>query len=105
MTPSAAVKSAGSGTPENLAPKTNPPILDVTSGFTMGSNPVAVPSPPLGITMKMPVLFTMVKPQTPVGGWKMDPTSYSVTIAVYARPTDEQIKATNQTFGWTWVDL
>jgi hypothetical protein len=36
----------------------------------------------------------------PVGTWDLGNFSFSV----YRRPTDEQIKNTEEFFGWKWVD-
>jgi hypothetical protein len=42
---------------------------------------------------------------TPVGYWVLYPqaTQYT-TFAVYHKPTDEQIKNTEQLLGWGWRD-
>ena len=40
-------------------------------------------------------------PNKPVGAWDLGKFQFSV----YRRPTDEQIKNTEEMFGWKWVDL
>ena len=51
------------------------------------------------------VQFTVHEPSKPVGYWVLYPGPGSTfQIAVYNRPTDEQIKNTEQLLGWTWVE-
>lgn len=49
--------------------------------------------------------FTLAVPPKPVGYWVLYPnTPYQTRFAMYARPTDEQIKATETLLGWGWED-
>ncbi len=49
--------------------------------------------------------FTIFTPPTPVGYWILYPGHPQRTaFAMYAKPTDEQIKNTEQLLGWKWED-
>jgi hypothetical protein len=52
-------------------------------------------------------MFTMVKPSEPIGYWILYPglhSAGSTRFAMYKRPTDEQIKNTEELLGWGWVE-
>ena len=40
----------------------------------------------------------------PVGHWFLNKGAPSVGFPVWVKPTPEQIKATEETFGWEWRD-
>lgn len=47
------------------------------------------------------------QPIQPVGYWQLDngdSPAGSFRIAMRMKPTDEQIKNTEQMFGWKWID-
>jgi len=49
--------------------------------------------------------FTITPQPQPVGYWVLYPgAKIKNKFAMYARPTDEQIKATEQLLGWGWED-
>ena len=53
---------------------------------------------------------TVYKPPKPVGAWVIGQSpdgdrGPSTTFYIYHRPTDEQIKNTEQAFGWKWKDM
>jgi hypothetical protein len=49
-------------------------------------------------------IFAAPQP-VPVGYWILDPGGAVHTqFAVFSKPTDEQIKNTEQMFGWKWKD-
>jgi hypothetical protein len=46
-------------------------------------------------------------PPKPVGYWIIDPPgscAYHTLFSVYNKPTDQQIKNTEEAFGWKWKD-
>lgn len=47
------------------------------------------------------------QPPKPVGSWTLDPNpSHIMTkFVMYTKPTDEQIKNTEEMFGWKWQDV
>ena len=50
--------------------------------------------------------ITFITPPKPVGYWRL---SYGndrqyTQFAMYARPTDEQIKNTKEMLGWDWLE-
>jgi hypothetical protein len=50
-------------------------------------------------------LSTITKPPKPVGSWVMYPQgAWKTKFMVYHKPTDEQIKNTEQLLGWGWED-
>ncbi|NDH05267.1 hypothetical protein EBX93_04985 [bacterium] len=50
--------------------------------------------------------YTLITPPKPVGAWILDPQgAWHSQIAMYSKPTDEQIKNTEAIFGWKWKDL
>jgi len=57
----------------------------------------------LGVLMLVPdePQYEFYKPREYVGGWQI---GGNWTINVIQKPTDEQIKNTEQMFGWKWVD-
>ena len=50
--------------------------------------------------------ITFMKPPEPVGAWVLYPGSPwgTVQFQMYKRPTDEQIKNTEELLGWGWVE-
>ena len=49
---------------------------------------------------------TLITPPKPVGAWILDPQgAWHTQLAMYSKPTDEQIKNTEAIFGWKWKDL
>lgn len=49
--------------------------------------------------------YAFYQPPKPVGYWVMYPQATPYTsFAVYHKPTDEQIKNTEQLLGWGWRD-
>ena len=50
--------------------------------------------------------YTFVQPPKPIGYWTIDPKSpYGSTyFAIHVKPTDQQIKNTEEMFGWKWKD-
>jgi hypothetical protein len=55
-------------------------------------------------------VYKFYEPPKSVGAWVIDPSpdeghGPSTTFYIYHRPTDEQIKNTEQAFGWKWKDL
>jgi hypothetical protein len=49
--------------------------------------------------------YAFAKTPKPVGRWILYPqTTPYITFAVYHKPTDEQIKNTEQLLGWKWED-
>jgi hypothetical protein len=52
-----------------------------------------------------PYKTTIVSSPTPVGYWVLYPQATPHTaFAMYHKPTDEQIKNTEQLLGWGWRD-
>lgn len=50
--------------------------------------------------------YTFITPPKPVGAWILDPQgAWHTQLAMYSKPTDEQIKNTEAMFGWKWKDL
>jgi hypothetical protein len=50
--------------------------------------------------------YALSTPPKPVGAWILDPQGFCHTqLAMYSKPTDEQIKNTEAMFGWKWKDL
>ena len=47
------------------------------------------------------------QPPKPVGSWTLDPNPGHLTtkFVLYAKPTDEQIKNTEEMLGWKWQDV
>ena len=49
--------------------------------------------------------YTFATPPKPVGYWCLySTTGYSVQFSLYQKPTDEQIKNTEEVLGWKWRD-
>jgi hypothetical protein len=50
--------------------------------------------------------YTFITPPKPVGYWILYPQqgAYKTQFAMYYRPTDEQIKNTEELLGWGWID-
>ena len=49
--------------------------------------------------------FTFHLPPKPVGYWVLYPKSaYQTKFGMHHKPTDEQIKNTEQLLGWGWED-
>ena len=49
--------------------------------------------------------YTFAKPPQPAGWWVLYPQGPIKTqFAMYHKPTDEQIKNTEQLLGWEWKD-
>lgn len=49
--------------------------------------------------------YTIALPQKPVGYWVLYPNATLHTqFSMYHKPTDEQIKNTEQLLGWQWRD-
>jgi hypothetical protein len=49
--------------------------------------------------------YTCAGTPKPVGRWILYPqTTPYITFAVYHKPTDEQIKNTEELLGWKWED-
>lgn len=42
---------------------------------------------------------------SPVGWWALGPSSMETCFAVYSRPTDQQIKNTEEMLGWKWREV
>ena len=58
-----------------------------------------------GTWLTIPQTYTIPQPPKPVGYWVLYPQSTPYTqFAMYRRPTDEQIKNTEQLLGWGWRD-
>jgi hypothetical protein len=50
-------------------------------------------------------VYAMVKPPEPKGHWVLYAEApYKTKFAMYHKPTDEQIKNTEQLLGWKWED-
>ena len=55
--------------------------------------------------------FKMYAPPKPVGAWVIDPpdnetgAGASTLFCVFRKPTEQQIKNTEETFGWKWRDM
>lgn len=50
-------------------------------------------------------IYTIQQPPEPVGSWRLgDGGSYYTQFAIYVRPTDEQIKNTEELLGWKWIE-
>lgn len=50
--------------------------------------------------------YTFALPPKPVGYWVLYPHSTPHTqFSMYHKPTDEQIKNTEQLLGWQWKDV
>jgi len=53
----------------------------------------------------------MYTPPQPVGAWVIDPPNNPrgagpcTLFAVFTKPTEQQIKNTEETFGWKWRDM
>jgi hypothetical protein len=48
---------------------------------------------------------TFTQPPKPVGYWVLyDGAPQTLSFAMYHKPTDEQIKNTEQLLGWKWRD-
>jgi hypothetical protein len=46
------------------------------------------------------------EPPKPVGAWVLYPNAPTLTkFMMYAKPTDEQIKNTEELLGWKWEDV
>lgn len=55
-------------------------------------------------------VYKLQKPPKSVGAWVIDPSpdeghGPSTMFYIFRKPTDEQIKNTEQAFGWKWKDL
>jgi hypothetical protein len=49
--------------------------------------------------------YTFIKPPEPVGYWILDPKGFVHSqIAMYSKPTEQQIKNTEELLGWKWED-
>ena len=50
--------------------------------------------------------YTLIQPPKPVGFWTFDPKSPhgSNYFAIHVKPTEQQIKNTEEMFGWKWLD-
>ena len=50
--------------------------------------------------------YTIATPPKPVGYWILDPNPLSAhtMFSIFAKPTDKQIKNTEEAFGWKWKD-
>jgi len=49
--------------------------------------------------------YKFVETPKPIGYWVMYPQATShITFAVYHKPTEEQIKNTEELLGWKWKD-
>lgn len=49
--------------------------------------------------------YTITQPPKPVGYWVLyAQASQHISFAMYHKPTDEQIKNTEQLLGWKWRD-
>lgn len=47
-----------------------------------------------------------IKIPKPIGWWILDPSGaeYGTRFLVYSKPTNQQIKTTEELLGWRWVD-
>ena len=60
---------------------------------------------PPGTWLEIPKTYTIAQSPKPVGYWVIYPQSTPYTqFAMYHKPTDEQIKNTEQLLGWGWRD-
>jgi hypothetical protein len=62
---------------------------------------------PPGTWLEIPLTtaYTFMQPSKPVGYWVMYPQGpLHTSFAMYHKPTDEQIKNTEQLLGWGWRD-
>lgn len=51
------------------------------------------------------MIYTIAQPPKPVGYWILYPGHPQHTaFTMYVKPTDEQIKNTEQLLGWKWKD-
>ena len=49
--------------------------------------------------------YTFLGPPKPVGYWILDPQGlWKTKFTMHSKPTDEQIKNTEEFFGWRWED-
>ena len=86
-------------TPEQLAQDMMQDIATIGSAWSRG-----------GERIDPTTVYKFYEPPKPVGAWVIDPSpdeghGPSTTFYIYHRPTDEQIKNTEQAFGWKWKDL
>jgi len=52
-----------------------------------------------------PAQYTSLVPPKPVGFWILDPNPGTHTrFSIYKKPTDQQIKHTEELLGWKWQD-
>ena len=50
--------------------------------------------------------YKLVEPPKPVGAWVLYPKApWKNKFMMYAKPTDEQIKNTEELLGWKWEDV
>ena len=53
----------------------------------------------------MTVSYTIFSPPKPIGYWVLYPNDEGLTVtkfSMYNKPTDEQIKNTEELLGWKW---
>jgi len=49
--------------------------------------------------------YTITQPPKPVGYWVLyEQAPQTISFAMHHKPTDEQIKNTEQLLGWKWKD-
>ena len=55
--------------------------------------------------------YKIYTPPQPVGAWVIDPpdsetgAGHCTWFCVFRKPTEQQIKNTEETFGWKWRDM
>jgi hypothetical protein len=49
--------------------------------------------------------YTFIQPPKPIGYWVLyEQAPQRISFSMYHKPTDEQIKNTEQLLGWKWRD-
>jgi len=60
---------------------------------------------PIKYNLPEPCEYAFIQTPKPVGYWILDPGGVVHTqFAMFSKPTGEQIKNTEQMFGWKWKD-
>ena len=84
----------GPSTPEQLAQDMMQDVLTIGSAWSKGGERIDPRS-----------VYKMYEPPKPVGSWVLDSGGVVHTqFLMYSKPTDEQIKNTEQLLGWKWKD-
>jgi len=92
-------QETGPRTAEQLAQDMMQDVLTTGSAWSRG-----------GERIDPTTVYKLYEPPKSVGAWVIDPSpdeghGPSTMFHVFRKPTDEQIKNTEQAFGWKWKDL